>query len=421
MVSSATVTPACVDASGSPQNAAAIRLQLPGAADRSTSSSVSSVNFRRNSVDRVAQENRGFVVTGISHSLDSNSNHLQRKAGPAAAAGVALHSAPSKMDGSYFVAATDSTGRARALHFENKTSPRSALSVPEGSKVRSRSLTTEPYGPEGRYAAALDKKLSLSSRTDQISSHGANPLGAAGVGIPQFALSAPRTFSSDGLSTSYVSTNSDSGGRQPVASEAGSGRGRAAGDAAPGPARPNQDRLLGLQSSTVGATLLESRPGYSRVNGDRPPSPRTAPRSGDAPQTSWPSDEPSAPGAFSSQMSMFPKKPSYEEVIFSQSETGEITAGHKPRRISYLMATGGRSPPHSRRAAPPAGGRELSRPADASAAAQLQPMMVHVSSGIELCEDIGMAGDDCSQQQEGNGEVSGYICTHGRTHQPFHS
>ena len=433
-MSKVTIKPSSPTVSVPHQRSASVHLKLTekvsdSSSDHSSSStSLPSVNLRKGSFDRVAQENRGFVITGISQNFDTNGNHMTKSSN---SVDNASNAASFKMNGSYFVAATDFTGRAKALYFEKGSVTGNSLSVLEDSRGRSNSLpVTELQGLEEKCGGKQDRNLMFKDR-DLSNGIGrvdfrSNPV-ASSI-IPPFMLSSPRT-SSDGLSTSYLSTNSDSGARQPVATEPKYDK-RLTGDSASylawlGAVHPNTDQQVGLKSSTVGGTLLESLPdqqaGQYNSNGDRSVSPASSSPvlygSGDAPQPAKiprQSDNTNEPLAFLSQMAVFPNKPSYEEVVFaaSQGQLGTVDTA-KLQQISYLMATaqGGGKSIRGQKVWPSSaqGIQKPGKPLPTALSSGLQPMMVHVSSGMELCEDRGGTEERFLQTQQEDSEVRKYL------------
>ena len=373
-------------------------------------SPVASVTLRRGSVDRTAMENRSFVVT--SENVDYSSN-LKSRSSSAMESGT-VNSPP--MDGSYFMAKTDSMGRPFALHFEKGSKFGNTLPVLEDPMARNRSLSLPVVELE------KDKKAGNETYSESSSVNGTKSLNGGLKFIPPFTLSAPRTVVSDGPSTTYVSTNSDVGSRQPVAANPGYRTGRPSYEASTShlirtiASHMRKDRQSALRSSTVGTTLLESKDGeHQRSHGSsdsfqqsESASTPDAQQVTDSPHPAKvrrPSHDNVKQATFSSEVSMFPNKPTYDEMVFTASFGAEVSApdttattapakqgSPKPRRVSYLMATSGAgetstpadqkvwgTAPQGRRAGKPTVWEGLS--------STLQPVMVHVSSGMELCED----------------------------------
>lgn len=384
-----------------------------------TSQSVTSLNreaptpvvtLRRGSVDRTAMENRSYVIT--SDSLDYNSN-LKSQSSSALESSA---SAP-RMEGSYFMATTDSTGRPLALRFEKSSKVGNTLTVLEDSrsKTLSHSLPIGDYQGIGEHNRASGR-VSAPSRVNTLNVtdiYGPENDSCAPVSIPSFTLSSPS------LSTTYMNTDADVGSRQPVASDPGFQKVRQSQEeTAPKTyliktitSHMNKDHQGGLKSSTMGTTLLESGEGHHQWqnggNGRRMPIDSSheshkdiaSPHPAKVPRQS---DDSMKQDAYSSQISVFPNKPSFKEVSFSpafgtfssEAETSQLNkqGSPKPRRVSYLMATSRSSPssPEQRmRASSPQDKKSTSKSSVFQAlSTMLPPVMVHVSSGMEVCEDM---------------------------------
>ena len=369
------------------------------------------VMLRRGSVDRAAMENRSFVVT--SESMDYNSNLKSRSSSTLESSSV---KAP-HMDGSYFMAATDSTGRPLALRFDKGSKMGNTLTVLEDSWTKSRSHSL----PVGEMQGLEDRNRTASSVSDveKVNSvkdrYGSNDKEHGSVSIPPFMLSAPRTVASDSPSTTYMKTSPDMGSRQPVATDPGYRKGRQSYEETTSylirtiASHMSKDRPAGLKSSTMGATLLESKEGQPhRQSGDNgrwssesnaemyrdaeSPHPAKVPRQ---------SEDHMKQAAYSSQVSMYPNKPSLDEMtmtrtvgpMLSETESSQVNkqGSPKPRRVSYLMATSrGTSSPSDQKiwSTAPQSKKSAKSPLFEAFSTMLPPVMVHVSSGMELCEDM---------------------------------
>lgn len=383
------------------------------------------VTLRRGSVDRTAMENRSFVVT--SDSVDYNSNLKSRSSS-------ALESSVTspRMDGSYFMAATDSTGRPLALRFEKGSKMGNTLTVLEDSRTKSRSHSLPVVELEG--FEQRNRASSTISDLDKGSSRNvANVYGSeddrSSVSIPPFMLSSPRTVVSDSPSTTYVNTNLDAAGsRQPVAADPGYKKAWSSREEntlyliKTITSHMNKDRQGGLKSSTMGTTLLESKDAYPQRQTSSsgrwmPSDSHTEIHDADSPHPAKvlrQSDEPVKQGGYSSQVSVFPNKPSFEEMTFTptagtsasevESSQANKQGSPKPRRVSYLMATSRGtpgSPDQKIWATSPQGKKPPKSSVFQALSTMLPPVMVHVSSGMELCEDVnGEEGMDMPADED---------------------
>ena len=384
------------------------------------------VTLRRGSVDRTAMENRSFVIT--SDSVDYNSN-LKSRSSSALESGS---TSSRHMDGSYFMATTDSMGRPLALRFEKGSKVGNTLTVLEDSRTKNRSHSL----PAAELQGLEDRSRTSSNPLNVTDVYGTND-DPSSVSIPPFMLSSPRTVASDSLSTTYMNTNPDVGSRQPVAADPGYKKAQASHEESTSylirkiASRMNKDRQGGLKSSTMGTTLLESKDVYSQrqsssserwveseSNTERntdsdSPHPAKVPRQ---------SDNHIKQGGYSSQVSVFPNKPSFEEVTFaptfgvstSESDSSQATkqGSPKPRRVSYLMATSHSTPASSDQkvwATAPQSKKPTKSSLFEALSTMLPPVMVHVSSGMELCEDVtGEEGMDIAVDEQED-EVLHYL------------
>lgn len=367
------------------------------------------VTLRRGSVDRTAMENRSFVIT--SESMDYNSNLKSRSSSTLESSAV---NSP-RMDGSYFMAATDSTGRPLALRFEKGSKVGNTLTVLEDSRTKSRSHSlpvVEMQGIGGQNRASSN--LSDVDRVSVNDGYTSNEKGRGSVSTPPFMLSAPRTVASDSPSTTYMNTSPDMGSRQPVATDPGYKKGRASYEETTSylirtiASHMNKDRQGGLKSSTVGTTLLESKEGqpYRQSSGNErwaPPDSTAEPyKDTDSPHPAKvprQSEDQAKQGAYSSQVSVFPNKPAFDEMHFTptvgatdvESSAVNKQGSPKPRRVSYLMATSQGSSSLSDQkiwSTAPQGKKPGKSSLFEAFSTMLPPVMVHVSSGMELCEDV---------------------------------
>ena len=373
------------------------------------------VTLRRGSVDRTAMENRSYVIT--SDNVDYNSN-LKSRSSSALETGA---STP-RMEGSYFMATTDSTGRPLALRFEKGSKVGNTLTVLEDSRTKSRSYSlpvAELQGLEEQF----NRTTNNSNDTNKQGSmnvadvYGSENDDRSSVSIP-FMLSSPRTVASDSPSTTYMNTNADIGSRQPVATDPNYKTSRPSQEETLSKSylirtiasKMNKDRPAGLKSSTMGTTLLESKDAYPKwQSGDNgkwmptdsnnemhkdadSPHPAKVPRQ---------SDDPVKKDGYASKVSIFPNKPSFEEINYTpttgnssfEAETSQANkqGSPKPRRVSYLMATsrGMPSTPDQKMwATAPQGKKPAKSSLFEALSTMLPPVMVHVSSGMELCEDV---------------------------------
>ncbi|XP_031556486.1 uncharacterized protein LOC116293222 isoform X2 [Actinia tenebrosa] len=374
---------------------------------------------RRSSIDKTAQGNRAYVVSSSNKEdeMNNNSNSTVQK-------GTGSHgshgNSPNQFGGgTYFFAATDSTGKPRALHFQRGSNVGDSLTVVERTKTRSRSLPAVEMEGIQSWEERRRRQQNLSHQNGPQISINQNslqinigePQGKTPVsnGIPHYVVSSPRIVASDGPSTVNVSTNSEFMSRQPVAREP---RKTSNEESTSYLVRTiashvNHDRSGGLQTSTMGATLLESRPEpmesiYSGSNVDEysdGPHPPKHPRHSN-------SDNP--PYVVSSEVSVFPNQANNEEIQLSISnESGDHFSisqnqltfedrrakqeGTSPRqrRTSYLMATSasGKAPVSKPLSATHGIPKKTPTLSSALSSGFMTPMMVHVSSGTEICED----------------------------------
>lgn len=374
---------------------------------------------RRSSIDKQAQGNRAYVVSSSNKDDEMNNNS---NGGSTVQKGGSHGNSPNQFGGgTYFFAATDYTGKPRALHFQRGSNVGDSLTVVDKTKTRSRSLPAVEMEGIQSWEERRRRQQNLSHQNGPQISINQNslqinigePQGKAPTsnGIPQYVLSSQRIVASDGPSTVNVSTNSEFMSRQPVAREPVT-RKTSNEESSSYLVRTiashvNHDRSGGLQSSTMGATLLESRPepmetmssgskmeGYS--DGPHPPK---HPRHSD-----------NSPYVVSSEVSVFPNQANTEEIQVSiSSESGDhfsisrnqpnfedgraMQAGTSPRqrRTSYLMATNasGKAPVSNNKPSSGTQGIVKKTPTLSSALSSgfMTPMMVHVSSGTEICED----------------------------------
>lgn len=376
------------------------------------------VTLRRGSVDRAAMENRSFVIT--SESVDYNSNLKSRSSSTLESSAM---NRP-RMDGSYFMAATDSTGRPLALRFEKGSKMGNTLTVLEDSRTKSRShslpaVELQELGERNRTSSNISD-MGKGYSMNLNDGYASNDMDHGSVSIPPFTLSAPRTVASDSPSTTYMNTSPDMGSRQPVAADPGYKKARPSYEDTTSyltriiGSHMNKDRQGGLKSSTVGTTLLESKeeqPHRQSGGSERwlpsdscaemykdtdSPHPAKVPRQG---------EDLVKQGGYSSQVSVFPNKHSFDEMTFtptigptaSEGESSVVNkqGSPKPRRVSYLMATSrGTSSPSDQKiwSSAPQGKKSGKSSLFEAFSTMLQPVMVHVSSGMELCEDVN--GDE---------------------------
>ncbi|XP_032222404.2 rho GTPase-activating protein 21-B [Nematostella vectensis] len=342
---------------------------------------------RRGSIDRSAQEHRNFVISDNSNE-DTNNN---KKHSPS----PGQHGS---MDGTFFYAATDYTGKAKALHFQRGATSGDNLTVIDDpkSKGRSRSLpAVEMKGFQGwqesrrrKYEAALQNGLKTDQNTLQI--HIGGNHNKSDNSISNFSISSPRTVALDSSSTMNVSPNSDSSSRQPVASDPN--HRRMSGEESTSylirtiASHMNQERNTNLKSSTMEATLLESQP--TRRNSDH------AIRTYDQLPLSRQSGS-SEHLSYSNQVSIYPNQTHLENSSYSEShhmrlETptvqgrkSEQSSSPRQRRTSYLMATGSAPTSPTSKLPPRGGSTKKVKPTLSSALSSsfITPMMVHVSTG----------------------------------------
>lgn len=372
------------------------------------------VTLRRGSVDRTAMENRSYVIT--SGNVDYNSN-LKSRSSSALETGT---STP-RMEGSYFMATTDSTGRSLALRFEKGSKVGNTLTVLEDSRIKSRSHSlpvVELQGLEEQNRATNNSNDSSKRSSMNVADvYGPENDDRSSVSIP-FMLSSPRTVASDSPSTTYMNTNADVGSRQPVATDPNYKTTRPSQEETPSKSylirtiasKMNKDRQGGLKSSTMGTTLLESKDAYpqwqSGDNGRWMPTDSNSEmhKDADSPHPAKvprQSDDPVKQDGYASKISIFPNKPSFEEINYtptigtssSDAETSQANkqGSPKPRRVSYLMATsrGMPSAPDQKMwATAPQGKKPAKSSLFQALSTMLPPAMVHVSSGMELCEDV---------------------------------
>lgn len=364
------------------------------------------VTLRRGSVDRTAMEHRSYVITP--DSADHNRNLKSRSS-----SALESNASSPRMEGSFFVATTDSTGRPLALRFEKGSKVGNTLTVLEDlrSKSRSHSLPIGDNHDQGEHNR-VSAPARVNSRTAVDVYGSENNSGGAVNTNPPFTLSSPS------LTTTYISTNADVGSRQPVAADPGfqkawpTKEGTTPKTYVIRAVNPhfNKDYQEGLKSSTTGTTLLESkdpqRHWQSCGNGRWTPvdSSRQFHKDGDSPhpaKVSHPSEDSARHDAHASQISVFPNKPSFEEVSFSPTNATATSAAEfsqlnkqgspKPRRVSYLMATSRATPTplnQKVRTSSPQNQMSTGKPSVSQALSTLlPPVMVHVSSGMELCED----------------------------------
>lgn len=388
------------------------------------------VTLRRGSVDRTAMENRSFVIT--SESIDYNSNLKSRSSSTLESSAVN----PPRMDGSYFMAATDSTGRPLALRFEKGSKKGNTLTVLEDSRTKSRShslpaVELQGLGERNRTSSNVSDMGKYNS-TNVNDGYGSTDMDYDSVSIPPFMLSAPRTVASDSPSTTYMNTSPDMGSRQPVAADPGYKKVRPSYEETTTylsrmiASRMNKDRQGGLKSSTVGTTLLESKEDQThRQSGGSErwlPSDSSAEmyKDTDSPHPAKvprQSEDHVKQGAYSSQVSVFPNKPAFDEMTFTPSIGSTASEGEspavnkqgspKPRRVSYLMATSRGTPslPDQKIWSTAPQGKKSGKSSLFDAlSTMLPPVMVHVSSGMELCEDVngeeGMVTPASEQEDE---------------------
>ena len=371
------------------------------------------VTLRRGSVDRTAMENRSYVIT--SDSMDYNSNLKSRSSS-------ALESASNypRMEGSYFMAATDSSGRPLALRFEKGSKVGNTLTVLEDSrKMRSHSLPVVELQGLGEQSRA-SHDISDSSKAKSVNvadAYGSENDDRSSVNIPPFMLSSPRTVASDSPSTTYLNTDADNGSRQPIATDPGYKKSRSSPEETSSKSylirtiasRMHKDRQEGLKSSTMGTTLLESKDVHPHWQSGGPgrwvptDSSSEMQKDSDSPHLAKvprQSDDQAKQDRYSSQVSVNPNKPfeelSFTPIIGSSSSEAENSQANKqgspkPRRVSYLMATS-RGMPHSSDqkiwATSPQGKKPGKSSVFQALSTMLPPVMVHVSSGMELCEDV---------------------------------
>lgn len=365
-------------------------------------------------MDRNAMENRSFVIT--SENVDYNSNLKSRSSSTLETSAI---NHP-RMDGSYFMAATDSMGRPLALRFEKGSKIGNTLTVLEDSRTKGRSHSLTSVELKG--LAERNRTSSTRSDVGRVSSvslndrHTTNDMDHGSVNIPPFMLSAPRAVASDSPSTTYLNTSPDMGSRQPVASDPGYKKARSTNEESSTylsrviASNMMKDGLKGgLKSSTVGTTLLESKEEQPRRESGGSerwlPSDSSAEmyKDSDSPHPAKvprQNEDHVKQAAYSSQVSVFPNK-SFDEMSFtptigtttSEGESSGVNkqGSPKPRRVSYLMATsrGTSSLPDQKIwSTAPQGKKSGKSPLFDALSTMLPPVMVHVSSGMELCEDV---------------------------------
>lgn len=360
------------------------------------------VTLRRGSVDRTAMEHRSYVISP--DSADPNRNLKSRSS-----SSLESNARSPQMEGSYFMATTDSSGRPLALRFEKGSKVGNTLTVLEDLRTKNRSHSL-PIGDNHeqveRNRVSAPTRMNSRNAVDVDASD--NNSGASVKTNPPFTLSSPS------LTTTYINTNADVGSRQPVAADPGFQKAwPTKEDSTPRnyvirAVNPhfNKDYQEGWKSSTTATTLLESKDPHhhwqSCGNGRWTPvdSSRQVHKDGDSlhpAKVSHQSEDSGRRDAHASQISVFPKKPSYEEVSFSPSiANAELSQPNKqgspkPRRVSYLMATSRANPTPRNQKVRTSSPQDQMSPGKSSVSQALStllpPVMVHVSSGMELCED----------------------------------
>lgn len=362
------------------------------------------VTLRRGSVDRTAMEHRSYVISP--DSADHNRNLKSRSS-----SALESNASSSQMEGSYFMATTDSSGRPLALRFEKGSKVGNTLTVLEDlhTKSRSHSLPVgDNHGQVEQNRVSAPMRMNSRDAVDVDASE--NNSGPSMKTYPSFTLSSPS------LTTTYINTNADVGSRQPVAADPGFQKAwPTKEDSTPRnyvirAVNPhfNKDYQEGWKSSTAATTLLESKDPHHHRHGNGRWTPVDSSRQfykdGDSLQpakVSHQSEDSARRGAHASQISVFPSKPAFEEVSFSpsivsSSSEAELSQPNKqgspkPRRVSYLMATSRANPTQRNQKVRSNSPQDQMSPGKSSVSQALStllpPVMVHVSSGMELCED----------------------------------
>ena len=391
---------------------------------------------RRNSIDREARrENRAFVVTSTDsfEAVEDKCSKANNVSGP--------NSNASPVDGSYFFAATDHTGKPIALHVEKGSSVRGdKLKVIDTTrtKARSHSLPTvemesfrERFNMREGIKCKTEATIAMNQNSDPRFQAGGEmatvqlDLNAnASKVIPPFVLSAPRT--SDSLSTSNVTTNADTdtGSRQPVATHRPGLKESASFLSKTLDSRIHQPRSpqnRNYKSTTIGSTLLESKPVQGNSVSQETPKPFvTADSNSDVTTSTKAMTNPSTVSSF-----VIPSKQSYQEVTSSFSiysnEIGEMSIAetHKDavpiaadreqpsRRISYLLATQSSAAPQTPSLSGPKLWSASKKPhlAAALSSTLFQPVMVQTPSGNDAshsstANENGEGEMECSEEEE---------------------
>ncbi|KAK2561195.1 Rho GTPase-activating protein 21 [Acropora cervicornis] len=315
------------------------------------------VTLRRGSVDRTAMEHRSYVISP--DSADHNRNLKSRSS-----SALESNASSPKMEGSYFMATTDSSGRPLALRFEKGSKVGNTLTVLEDLHTKSRSHSLPVGDNHGQVEQnRVSAPMRMNSRDAVDVDALENNSGPSMKTYPSFTLSSPS------LTTTYINTNADVGFRQPVAADPGFQKAwPTKEDSTPRnyvirAVNPhfNKDYQEGWKSSTTATTLLESKDPHRHRHGNGRWTPVDSSRQfykdGDSlhpAKVSHQSEDSARRGAHASQISVFPSKSAFEEVSFSPSianasSEAELSQPNKqgspkPRRVSYLMATSRANP-----------------------------------------------------------------------------
>ncbi|KXJ28295.1 rho GTPase-activating protein 21 [Exaiptasia diaphana] len=338
---------------------------------------------RRSSVDRHAQENRNYVVSNkydeVNNNSDENKKSNQGTKGPGG--------------GTFFFATTDYTGKPKALHFQRGTNL-DQLQVVDNGKSRSKSLpSVEMEGFQNwqeRHKHNIPSqrngpKMSMNESSLEIN-----------INQPENkpVLSSSRVVASDSPSTVNVSTNSDFMSRQPIAREP---KRRPSTEESSSflvktiSSHMNRERSpSALQSSTVGATLLESQP-TGNSDASQPINVQTNQVS--VYTNSSEQIQLSLSNETGDRFGINKKQQTFEERRAQQAGTSP-----RQRRTSYLMATNAanRNSTKSKPSGISYGGVVKKTPTLSSALSStfMTPMMAHVSSGTDTPKDEAPMDED---------------------------
>lgn len=357
------------------QNSASLMVNISDPPDEV----VPTVVTRRASVDRSAQENRNYhVVSNKYDEVNNNSDESRKNSQGSRPPG----------GGTFFFATTDYTGKPKALHFQRGNNL-DQLEVVDQSKSRSKSLPCVEMEGFERWQEGHQQRSSTHSPQISINENSLEINISQSDSKPPYVISSSRVVASDSLSTVNVSTNSEFMSRQPVAREPK--RRPSIEESSSFLVRTisshiNRERAPGgFQSSTVGATLLESQP-----TGDiDAPQPAKIPRQTNqvsvyTNQNASEELQISISNESGDRFAVSRNQPTFEERRAQQAGTSP-----RHRRTSYLMATNAANSPTSKPVASTQGNVDKKTPTLSSALSStfMTPMMVHVSSGTEICQD----------------------------------